>query len=137
TLDSRGDKSVVITEIPYSTTTESVIASIEAAAQKGLVKIGGISDFTTDTVEIEVQLPRGVHADEVIPQLYAYTDCQVSLASNLVAIQDGRPAELTVTQVLGLLTDRLLETIKAELNHELAQLHDKEHWLTLERIFIE
>ncbi len=136
-LERRGDKSVAITEIPFSTTTESVIASIETAAQKGLVKIGGISDFTTESVEIEVQLPRGVYADEVIPQLYAYTECQVSIASNLVVIADDKPAEMTVTQVLGYLTDRLLETIEAELKHELAQLHDKEHWLTLERIFIE
>ena len=76
----------MIREIPWSTTTESLIASIEAAAQKGRVKISGIEDFTTDKVEIELSLARGVYADEVIPQLYAYTDCEVDSA--VVAARD-------------------------------------------------
>ena len=78
-IESKGEKTIVIREIPWGTTTESLIASIEAAAQKGRVKIAGIEDFTTDKVEIELSLARGVYADEVIPQLYAYTDCEVSL----------------------------------------------------------
>ncbi|MBI4881063.1 MAG: DNA topoisomerase IV subunit A [Planctomycetes bacterium] len=133
----RGDKKVVISELPYSTTTESLIGSIEAAAQRGQVKIASLNDYTTDKVEIELALQRGVYADEVIPQLYAYTDCEVSISSNIVAICGGRPEEMTVTQVLAFLTDQLLQQVKAELEHDLARQQDKLHWLTLEQIFIE
>lgn len=136
-VEPRGDKKVVITEIPPSTTTEGLIASIESAAQKNRVKIGAIQDFTTDSVEIELSLPRGVYAEEVIPQLWAYTDCEVSLSSSLLVIRDRVPVELTVVEVLELLTDQLKEQIRAELQLELGKLQDREHWLTLEQIFIE
>ncbi|MDA3961965.1 MAG: DNA topoisomerase IV subunit A, partial [Planctomycetota bacterium] len=136
-IEPRGDKKVVITEIPYGTTTESLIDSIETQAQRGKVKIAGISDFTTDHVEIEVTLPRGVYADEVVPQLYAYTDCEIQANSNITVIRDGRPAELTVTEILYDLTLQLRDQIKRELEWELDQLENKHHWLTLEQIFIE
>jgi len=136
-IEADGDKRVVIREIPYGTTTESVIASIESAAQKGKVKVASIYDFTTDSVEIEVQLPRGVHADEVIPQLYAYTECEVSISSNMVIIKDRHPVEMSANEVLRYLTDRLRDQICAELELALKDLRDQEHWLTLEQIFIE
>jgi topoisomerase-4 subunit A len=136
-LEKKDEKTVVIREIAFGTTTESVIASIESAAQKGKVKIGAINDYTTDEVEIEIELPRGIYTDEVIPQLYAHTDCEVSLSSNMVMIKDRRPVELDVSEVLCYLTDQLRELIKAELQHELGQLSDRKHWLDLERIFIE
>jgi topoisomerase-4 subunit A len=136
-IERKDDKTVVIREIPPTTTTEGLIASMEAAAQKGKVKIGSIDDFTTDVVEIEVGLARGVYADEVIPQLYAHTDCEVSISSNIVLIDDRHPVELTVSEVLVRLTDQLKDQIRAELLHELALLEDKKHWLSLERIFIE
>ena len=72
---------------PPTTTTEGLIASMESASQKGKLKIGSIDDFTTDAVEIEIGLPRGVYADEVVPQLYAYTDCEVSLSDQPVEDQ--------------------------------------------------
>ena len=100
TLEAVGDKKVVVREVPYSTTTESLIASIENAIQKGKVKISSINDFTTDKVEIELILSRGIYASEVIPQLYAYTDCEVSISSNIVVIQDRHPLELSVFEVL-------------------------------------
>jgi topoisomerase-4 subunit A len=136
-VEKRDKKTVVIREIAFGTTTESLISSIESAAQKGKVKIGAINDFTTDEVEIEIELPRGVYADEVIPQLYAHTDCEASLTSNMVMIKDRRPVELSVSEVLCYLTDQLRGLIKAELQHELGQLTDRKHWLDLERIFIE
>ncbi len=136
-IDARGEKSVVIREIPFGTTTESVIASIESAAQRGKVKIGSIADFTTDRVEIELALPRGVYADEVIPQLYAHTECEVSIASNIVIIRERHPQVMSASEVLVAVTEQLREQIRAELNHELEQLFQREHWLTLERIFIE
>ncbi len=131
------DKTVVISQIAYQTTTESLIASIENAAQKNKIKVTGIQDYTTDRVEIEVKLTRGVYADEAIPQMFAYTDCEVSLSSNIVVIQDQAPKSVTVSDTLRFLTKQLVAQIQAELEHELGQLHDKHHWLTLERIFIE
>ncbi len=136
-IERKDDKTVVIREIPFGTTTESVIASIESAALKGKIKIGAINDFTTERVEIEVDLPRGVYSDEVIPQLYAHTDCEVSISCNPVMIKDRRPVELGVSETLCFLTDQLRATVRAELELELQQLADKKHWLDLERIFIE
>jgi topoisomerase-4 subunit A len=136
-IESKDKKTVVIREIPPTTTTEGLIASMESASQKGKVKIGSIDDFTTDRVEIEVALPRGVYADEVIPQLYAHTDCEVSVTCNMVMIKDDRPAEIGVSEMLCFLTDRLRGIIEAELELELGELQDKKHWLDLERIFIE
>jgi topoisomerase-4 subunit A len=101
---------VVISEVPYGTTTESLIASIEAAVQKGRVKVASIDDYTTDRVEIELALPRGVTASEVIPQLYAYTDCSVSVSSNVVVIVDRRPVQMTVSEALRELTEQLVLT---------------------------
>ena len=128
-IDARGDKNIVITEIPYGTTTESVIASIEAAAQKGKVKIGGINDYTTDSVEIELSLPRGSYAHEVIPQLYAWTDCEVSISSNVCVIQERHPVVQSVTDILHACTIQLRDQIRAELQLELEDLMDKQHWL--------
>lgn len=136
-IQKRGDKKLVITEVPPNTTTESLIASIEGAAQKGKVKISSISDFTTDKVEIELVLARGIYASEAIPQLYAYTDCEVNISSNILLISDDAPVQMTVTEVLVQLTKQLKGQIKAELEYDLGQLEDREHWLTLEQIFIE
>lgn len=133
----RDPKHVVIEEIPYGTTTESIIASIESAAQKGRLKVASIDDFTTDRVEIEITIARGLQAKELIPQLYAYTDCSVSISSNLNVIKDRRPVLMTVSEVLAELTDRLYDQIKAELGWERDQLLDRQHWLTLEQIFVE
>lgn len=136
-IDVSNEKTVVIREVPYGTTTESLIASIENAAQKGKVKISSIDDFTTDAVEIEVGLPRGVYAEEVVPQLWAHTDCEVSVSSNMVMIRDRQPVELSVTEILCVLTDQVRGILRAELELELGHLEDQRHWLTLERIFIE
>ncbi len=136
-IDARDEKRVVIREIPYGTTTESVIASIEAAAQKGRVKISSIDDFTTDSVEIEITPSRGVSAAELIPQLLAYTDCTVSVSSNPIVIDERRPAEVGVSQVLKALTERLREQVRLELELEREKLSSRQHWLTLEQIFVE
>jgi topoisomerase-4 subunit A len=136
-IEARDRKTVVIREIPFGTTTEGLIASIEAAVQKGRVKISSIDDFTTDTVEIELALARGSDAKEVIPQLYAYTDCSVSVSSNLVVIDDRKPIQLKVSEIALLLTDRLKLQLKRELEYDREQLVDRKHWLTLEQIFVE
>lgn len=136
-IEAKDRKTVVIRELPFGTTTESVIASIEAAVQKGRVKIASINDFTTERVEIELELPRGVDADEVIPQLYAYTDCSVSVSSNLIVIDDRKPVQLTVSDITQRLTERLKDQLKRELEYDRSELVDRKHWLTLEQIFVE
>ena len=134
---ARDEMHIVITEVPFSTTTESLIASIETAGQKGRLKVASISDFTTDRVEIELTLPRGVTADEVLPQLYAYTDCSVSVSSNLIVVRDRRPEMLTVSEVLEAQTAQLVELLRRELEIRRDRLLDRKHWLTLERIFVQ
>jgi len=130
-------KHVRITEIPYGTTTESLIASIEAAVQKGRLKIASIDDFTTDSVEIELTLARGMRPADVIPQLYAYTDCSVSVSSNINVIDERKPVDLSVTEILRVLTRHLVELLRSELEWQRERLLDRQHWLTLEQIFIE
>ncbi len=134
---AKDSKTIIVRQVPYSTTTESLISSIETAAQKGKIKVASIDDRTAEHVEIVLHLPRGIYADEVVPQLYAYTQCEVSITSSIVVIQDDRPAELSVTEALTALTQRLREQIRAELELELQELEDKQHFLTLEQIFIE
>ena len=132
-----GAQKLIIRDVPYSTTTSSLIASIETAVQKGKVSVSTISDFTSDKVEIELHMSRGATAEAVVDQLYAHTDCEVSISSNIVVIRHDRPVEVTVSDYLKEFTGILKKQIKAELEHELARLEDRRHWLTLEQIFIE
>jgi topoisomerase-4 subunit A len=132
-----GAQRLVIQEVPYTTTTASLIASIESAVQKGKVSVSTINDFTTEKVEIELHLSRGASAETVIDQLYAHTDCEVSISSNIVVIRNDRPVEVSVSEYLKEFTGLLKKQIRAELEHELVSLENRRHWLTLEQIFIE
>jgi len=136
-LDTSDPKRILVKEIPFGATTESLIASMEAAARKGKIKIASISDFTADSVEIEVRLARGVHTDDTVDALYAFTDCEVSISPNLLVIRDAKPVVMSVSEVLKYNTDRLVELLKAELKIEEGRLKDKLHAKTLEQIFIE
>jgi topoisomerase-4 subunit A len=136
-LDTSDPKRILVTEIPYGTSTESLITSIEDAARKGRVKVGSISDFTAEKVEIEIKLQRGVYAEEVIDALYAFTDCEVSLSANLMVIHEDKPRLMSASDVLRHNVDRLVDILKGELRHEEAQLLDRRHAKTLEQIFIE
>ena len=135
-LDVRDPKRIVIRQLPFGSTTESLIASIEAAAKKDKLKIAGISDFTADEVEIEIRLARGVHSEETVDALYAFTDCESSISTNVLLIRDGHPCILPVTDVLKHNTRRLLEILEAELKIERKQLHAKLRAKTLEQLFI-
>ena len=136
-LDTSDPKRIVIKEIPYGTTTESLIASIENAARKGKIKVGSITDFTTDKIEIEVKLPRNVHTKDMVDALYAFTDCEVSISVNLLVIKENLPSIMSVSEVIRYHADYLLKVLKAELKVEEGHLKDKLHARTLERIFIE
>lgn len=136
-LDTSDEKRIVIREIPYGTTTESLIASIENAARSGKLKISEINDYTTDTVEIELKLQRGVYSNDVVDALYAFTDCEQSISCNLLVIRDNMPVLMTVTDVVKDQAKRLVSILKEELVLEKEHLTDKLHMRTLERIFIE
>ena len=136
-LDLSDPKRIVIRELPFGSTTASLIDSVEAAAKAGRIKIAGISDFTTDRAEIEIKLQRGVYAEEVLGSLYAFTECESSLSCNFLVIKDGLPVQMTVTEVVRYHSKRLLGILKAELQLEEQELLDEIHARTLERIFIE
>lgn len=133
----KGQKKLVVREIPWGCTTESLIASIEAAARKGRVRVSSIDDFTSDKVEIELTLARGGEPDETIQQLYAHTDCEMVYTSNIVVIRDGRPVEATVSELVRYSTDLLLDILRRGLELDLAELEARLRWMTLEQIFIE
>lgn len=136
-LDVVNDKTLVIREICHGTTTESLIRSIDEAAKKGRIRIDSISDFTAEKVEIEIKMPRGHYAEDLIDKLYAYTDCEVSLSSQMVVIDDNMPKETTVTEQVKTHSERLKAYLKAELEMERDQLLEKIFQKTLEQIFIE
>lgn len=136
-IKAKDENTVVIKEIPPTTTTDSLIASIEDAARKGKLKVKSVNDFTSEEVEIEVRAPQGVNADQLIDALYAFTDCEVTIASRIVVIRDNRPVEMTVSDVLRANTDQLVAVLKRELELKEKKLQDDLHFRTLERIFIE
>jgi topoisomerase-4 subunit A len=136
-LKVKDESTVVIKEIPPTTTTDSLIGSIEDASHKGKIKVKSINDFTSEEVEIEVKAPSGVSAEQLADALYAFTDCEVSIASRIVVIRNNRPVEMTVSDVLRENTAQLVETLKRELELKESKLQDELHFRTLERIFIE
>lgn len=136
-LDTKDPKSIIVRELPFGSTSESLIASIEAAARKNKIKIAGISDFTGEQVEIEIRLARGVHSQDTVDALYAFTDCEQSISINALVIKDNRPHIGTVTEILQYNADRTVDILTAELKIEQQQLNDKLHAKTLEQIFIE
>jgi topoisomerase-4 subunit A len=136
-IKAKDDSTVVIKEIPPTTTTESLIASIEDAVQKGKLKVKSINDFTSEEVEIEIRCHAGVDPEKLIDALYAFTDCEVSISSRIIVIKDNRPVELTVSEVLRENTDQLVRILKRELDLKEKDLIDELHYRTLERIFIE
>jgi len=136
-IKEKDESTVVIKEIPPGTTTESLIASIEDAANKGKIKIKAINDFTSENVEIEIKAPSGVSAEKLIDALYAFTACEVTIASRITVIRDHRPVEMTVSEVLRANTEQLVEILQRELELRQKKLEDELHFRTLERIFIE
>lgn len=130
-------KTLVIREICYGTTTESLIRSIDEAAKRGKIKIDAIHDYTSDKVEIEIKLPRGQYAEELIDALYAYTECEVSVNSQVVVVKDDFPLETDVEEVLRFNTEMLVSYLKRELEIDRDRLLEKIFQKSLERIFIE
>ncbi|MEO7299767.1 MAG: DNA topoisomerase IV subunit A [Verrucomicrobiota bacterium] len=133
----KDDSTVVIKEIPPGTTTDSLIGSIEDATRKGKLKVKSVNDFTAEEVEIEIRAPIGVSAEKLVDALYAFTDCETTIASRIIVIKNNRPVEMTVSEVLRENTAQLLATMKRELELREKNLESDLHFRTLERIFIE
>lgn len=136
-VEVRDPKTIVITEVCYGTTTEQLIRSIDEAAKKGKIKIESIYDYTAEKVEIEIKLPRGQYAQDLIDALYAYTDCEVTLNSLVVVIKNDLPWEPTVDEILHFHVEKLQGYLKLELELIRDRLLQKIFEKTLEQIFIE
>lgn len=130
-------KTLIITEIPYGTTTTSLIDSILKANDKGKIKIRKIEDNTAENVEIHVHLPSGVSPDKMVDALYAFTDCEISISPLACTIEKDRPEFIDVREMLKRSTHRTVDLLKQELEIQLRELEEQWHFASLERIFIE
>ena len=126
-----------VTEIPFGTTTTSLIDSILSANDKGKIKISKIEDNTAEFVEIMIHLPSTVSAEDLLPALYAFTDCEVSLAPNACIIQHNHPQFLSVNDLIKSAAFLTRDLLQKELEIKLGELQEKWHFASLEKIFIE
>ena len=130
-------RTLAITEIPYGTTTKSLIKSIVAANEKGKIKIKKIDDNTAKEVEILIQIPNDTSVDQTIDALYAFTNCQISYSPNACVVVDNKPRFLTASEILKYSTEHTMELLSRELKVQQEELQEKWQWISLERIFIE
>lgn len=136
-ITQQDKNTLVITEIPYGTTTSSLIDSILKANDKGKIKIKKIEDNTAANVEILVHLTSGVSPDKMIDALYAFTDCEVSISPLCCVIDNNKPVFVGVSEVLKRNTDHTVQLLKQELEIALNEHQEQWHFASLERIFIE
>lgn len=136
-IETRSKYLLAITELPFGATTVSLIDSILAANAKGKIKIRHVDDNTADQVEILVHLPQGSDPDQVIQQLYVFTNCQMAISPAACVIESDRPHFLGVREILRRSVDRTVQLLKLELEIKLGELDQQWHWDSLERIFIE
>jgi topoisomerase-4 subunit A len=136
-IEKRDHNRLVIREIPYSTTTESVIASIEEAVRKRRFKIRSINDFTAADVEIVITLSPGEDQEKTIAALYHFTQCEVTIHSNIVVINGERPVQMDVEEVIRFNTDQLVSLLKQELEIRQSELRDELQTKSLIQLFIE
>ncbi|MBP2831963.1 DNA gyrase/topoisomerase IV subunit A [Aquimarina sp. U1-2] len=135
---SQVDKTtLVITEIPFSTTTTTLIDSVLKANEKGKIKIKKIEDNTAAEVEILIHLPSGISPDKTIDALYAFTNCEVSISPLGCVIEENKPNFIGVSEMLRRSTDHTVALLKRELEIQLDELQEQWHFASLERIFIE
>lgn len=136
-ISSLDKKTLIITEIPYGTTTTSLIDSILKANEKGKIKVKKLEDNTAENVEILVHLAPGVSPDKTIDALYAFTDCEVSISPNAVIIENDKPRFVGVSEILQLSTEQTKDLLKQELEIKKRELEEQWHFSSLEKIFIE
>ncbi len=130
-------KAIVITEVPYTVTTDVLIESILKANEKGKIKIKKVDDNTAAEVEIVCYLPAGISPDQMIDALYAFTNCQITFSPQTCVIVDNKPVFMTASDILRHSTLRTKDLLRQELEILLAELEDRWHWVSLEKIFFE
>ena len=136
-IEKIDSKTLAITELPYSKTTATLIASIISAQEKGKIKVRKVDDNTSATAEILVHLVPGTSADKTIDALYAFTDCEVSISPVCCVIKDSKPHFLTVSDLLRYSVDHTMDMLGQELRIKLAETRQSQLFLSLEKIFIE
>ncbi len=136
-IEKLDNKTLAITEIPFSTTTESLIDSIIKAAEKGKIKIRKVDDNTAATANILVHLQPGTSSDKTIDALYAFTDCELPISPNCCVIYDNKPHFISISDVLRRSVDTTQGILQAELEIQLSEVKETLHFASLERIFIE
>ena len=136
-IEKLDQKTLVIREIPFSKTTETLIDTILKAIDKGKIKARHVEDLTAAKVEIQVQLAPGVSSDKTLDALYAFSDCEINISPNCCVIEDNKPQFLTVSDVLRHSVDRTKDLIRQELEIRRGELLNQLHFCSLEKIFIE
>ena len=136
-IEARKKNLLAITELPFGKTTASLIDSIVSANEKNKIKIQRVEDNTTDKVEILIHLPSGVDTETAKQALYAFTDCEVSISTNICIIENDKPHFYSVLDLLRLTTESTRALLQLELEIELGELEEKWHFSSLEKIFIE
>jgi topoisomerase-4 subunit A len=129
-------KTLIISEIPFGTTTGSLIDSILAANDKGKIKVKKVEDNTAENVEILIHLQPGISPDKTIDALYAFTNCEMSISPNACIIENEKPRFIGVSEILKISTHQTLALVKRELEIEQNELEEKWHFSSLEKIFI-
>lgn len=131
------NRTLIISEIPYGTTTTKIIETILRANQKGKIKVRKVDDFTAEEAKIVVQLAPGSSSDKAIDALYAFTDCEVNISPNCCVVQNKKPIFTNVSELLRLSTDNTRALLKWELEIQKAELEEQYFYTSLEKIFIE
>lgn len=136
-IKQKDKNTLIITEIPFATTTGSLIDSILKANEKGKIKIKKIEDNTASEVEILVHLPNGISPDKTMDALFAFTNCEMSISPLGCIIEDSKPLFIGVSEILKKSTDNTVKLLKQDLEVKLEELENQWHYASLERIFIE
>lgn len=136
-IKKEDNKTLIISEIPFGTTTSSVIDSVLKANDKGKIKVKKIEDNTAEIVEIVIHLANGVSPDKTIDALYAFSDCEVSISPNACVIEDDKPRFVGVNEMLRVSTQKTKDLLGEELEIKKAELQESWHFASLEKIFIE
>ena len=136
-LNASDPKKLVIEELPYGVTSDSMIASIEKANATGRLKIASISDYTAEKAQIEICWQRNIYSEDMVDVLYATTDCEKKISVNPLVIVNGYPKAVSITEMIRFHAKHLVEVLTAELQNEKKKLEERLWARTLERIFIE
>ena len=136
-IEELDKRNLVIRDVPYGITTTQLIDSIIKANENGKIKIKKVTDNTAAEVEIAIELAQGISTDITIDALYAFTDCEISISPNACVIVKHKPAFLGVPELLKISADNTKDLLRKELEIKLAELHEKWHYTSLEKIFFE